>query len=56
MVELAGLNQGLDTGARRRARIRESAVSLGMMGPAVLLYTLMTVVPVGVAIYLSFTD
>ncbi|MYW64285.1 ABC transporter permease subunit [Streptomyces sp. SID8379] len=27
-----------------------------MMGPAVLLYTVMTVVPVGVAVYLSLTD
>lgn len=54
MVELAELNAGLKQ--RRRARLRDSAVSLGMMGPAVLLYTLMTVVPVGVAIYLSLTD
>lgn len=54
MVELAELNAGLKQ--RRRARLRDSAISLGMMGPAVLLYTLMTVVPVGVAIYLSLTD
>lgn len=54
MVELAELNAGLKQ--RRRAKLRDSAISLGMMGPAVLLYTLMTVVPVGVAIYLSLTD
>ncbi|WP_405406759.1 carbohydrate ABC transporter permease [Streptomyces sp. NBC_01104] len=56
MVELAELTAGPDLQARRRARLRESAVSFGMMGPAVLLYTVMTVVPVGVAVYLSFTD
>ncbi len=41
---------------RRAARLREGAVSFAMMGPAVLLYTVMTVVPVGVAVYLSLTD
>ncbi len=41
---------------RRAARIREGAVTFGLMGPAVILYTVMTVVPVGVAVYLSFTD
>ncbi|MGY0488446.1 carbohydrate ABC transporter permease [Streptomyces sp. WG-D5] len=52
MVELAALT----TRARRRARLRAGAVTFGMLGPAVLLYTVMTVVPVGVAVYLSLTD
>ncbi|WP_234343866.1 carbohydrate ABC transporter permease [Streptomyces sp. NRRL F-5123] len=69
MVELAELTrQGPRSGAapgpaaarpapgRRAVRIREAAVSLAMMGPAVVLYTVLTVVPVGVAIYLSLTD
>ncbi|MFI0943237.1 carbohydrate ABC transporter permease [Streptomyces sp. NPDC021020] len=68
MVELAELTrQGPRSGAapgpaarpapsRRAIRIREAAVSLAMMGPAVVLYTVLTVVPVGVAIYLSLTD
>ncbi|WP_344755404.1 sugar ABC transporter permease [Gryllotalpicola koreensis] len=45
--------------AARRKRIRrlkETAVSLGMAGPAVALYSLLMVVPVLVAIYLSLTD
>ncbi|MGW1465746.1 carbohydrate ABC transporter permease [Streptomyces sp. NPDC002308] len=41
---------------RGRARFREAAVTFGMIGPAVLLYTVLTIVPVGVAVYLSFTD
>ncbi|MFF9572872.1 carbohydrate ABC transporter permease [Streptomyces sp. NPDC014685] len=56
MVELAELTRREHTAARRRVRLRETAVSLGLMGPAVLLYTVMTVIPVGVAVYLSLTD
>ncbi|MFJ2954354.1 sugar ABC transporter permease [Streptomyces sp. NBC_00669] len=67
MVELAELTRrGQRSGAvpgparpapsRRATRIRGAAVSVAMMGPAVVLYTVLTVVPVGVAIYLSLTD
>ncbi|MEV7957410.1 carbohydrate ABC transporter permease [Streptomyces sp. NPDC088252] len=66
MVELAELTRRGRSGAaparagrdadRRRARFREAAVSLGLMGPAVVLYTVMTVVPVVVAVYLSLTN
>ncbi|MFB7915840.1 carbohydrate ABC transporter permease [Streptomyces sp. NPDC056061] len=56
MVELAELTRRDQAAARRRVRLRETAVSLGLMGPAVLLYTVMTVIPVGVAVYLSLTD
>ena len=41
---------------KRNRRLRDTAVSLGMAGPAVLLYSVLMVVPVIVAIYLSFTD
>ncbi|MEU6609247.1 sugar ABC transporter permease [Streptomyces shenzhenensis] len=56
MVELAELTRPRHAPSRRRARLREAAVSLGLLGPAVLLYTVLTVVPVGVAVYLSLTD
>ncbi|MFI0901353.1 carbohydrate ABC transporter permease [Streptomyces sp. NPDC020983] len=68
MVELAELTRrGPRAGAapgpaarpapgRRAVRIREGAVALAMVGPAVALYTVLTVVPVGVAVYLSLTD
>lgn len=67
MVELAELTRrGRRSGAlpvlerpapsRRAIRLRGAAVSVAMMGPAVLLYTVLTVVPVAVAIYLSLTD
>lgn len=67
MVELAALTRrGQRSGAvpgpgrpapsLRATRLREAAVSVAMMGPAVVLYTVLTVVPVGVAIYLSLTD
>lgn len=67
MVELAELTRrGPRSGAapgpgrpapgRQATRFREAAVSLAMVGPAVLLYTVLTVVPVGVAVYLSLTD
>ncbi|MGV9293130.1 carbohydrate ABC transporter permease [Amycolatopsis sp. NPDC003676] len=64
MVELAELTRPVEAPPAprrrntrpRRVRLRAAAVSLGMSGPAVLLYTVLTVVPVGVAIYLSFTD
>ncbi|WP_217707177.1 carbohydrate ABC transporter permease [Nonomuraea rhodomycinica] len=38
------------------ARYRAKAVTFGLVAPSVLVYTVMTVVPVGVAIYLSLTD
>ncbi|GAA4213184.1 carbohydrate ABC transporter permease [Actinocatenispora rupis] len=65
MVELAELSDRRTAPAAdtprpavggRSARLRTAAVSLGMVGPAVALYTVLTVVPVGVAIYLSLTD
>ncbi|WP_205629300.1 carbohydrate ABC transporter permease [Jiangella muralis] len=42
--------------AVRRRRWRGGALSLGMLAPAVLVYTVMTIVPVVVALYLSLTD
>jgi multiple sugar transport system permease protein/raffinose/stachyose/melibiose transport system permease protein len=42
--------------SRQAARLKAAAVSLAMIGPAVVLYTVLTVVPVGVAVYLSLTD
>ncbi|MFI7692958.1 carbohydrate ABC transporter permease [Nonomuraea sp. NPDC049655] len=38
------------------ARYRAKAVTFGLVAPSVLVYTVMTVVPVGVAVYLSLTD
>ncbi|MGW4796539.1 carbohydrate ABC transporter permease, partial [Nonomuraea sp. NPDC004297] len=40
----------------RRRRLREAALSAGMLAPAVVVYTIMTVAPVVVAVYLSLTD
>ncbi|WP_219601645.1 carbohydrate ABC transporter permease [Nonomuraea indica] len=40
----------------RRRRLRDAATSAGMLAPAVVVYTVMTVVPVIVALYLSLTD
>lgn len=42
--------------SRRWARFRAGAVTTGLLAPSVVLYTVMTIVPVGVAIYLSLTD
>ncbi|BCJ34331.1 sugar-transporter integral membrane protein [Actinocatenispora thailandica] len=60
MVELAELIRRRaaagERAGRGSTRLRETAVSLGMAGPAVALYTVMTVVPVGVAVYLSLTN
>ncbi|MGW7680340.1 carbohydrate ABC transporter permease [Kribbella sp. NPDC054772] len=53
MVELAELTRRRHV---RTARLRETAISVGLAGPAVLLYTVMTIVPVGVAVYLSLTN
>ncbi|MEW1642553.1 MULTISPECIES: sugar ABC transporter permease [unclassified Streptomyces] len=42
--------------ARSRARRRESATDIVMMAPPVLLVVGLIVVPIGIAVYLSFTD
>ncbi|MER7499536.1 sugar ABC transporter permease [Nonomuraea pusilla] len=51
----AGPRRG-EARARRLARYREGAVTFALVAPSVALYTVMTVVPVGVAIYISLTD
>lgn len=42
--------------ARARARRRETAADIAMMAPPLLLVACLIVVPIGIAVYLSFTD
>ncbi|MFI7231473.1 carbohydrate ABC transporter permease [Nonomuraea angiospora] len=57
-VRVAARSPGSDrsTPGGRRRRLREAALSAGMLAPAVVVYTVMTIVPVIVALYLSLTD
>jgi raffinose/stachyose/melibiose transport system permease protein len=52
-VKAAGPRPG---SARARARRRETAADIAMMAPPLVLVVCLIVVPIGIAVYLSFTD